>query len=45
MQAIDEEDAELLRRYCSPAGVAVDGNGNVFVTDTNNSRIEKFACP
>jgi len=25
-----------------PAGVAVDGSGNVFVADTDNSRIQKF---
>jgi sugar lactone lactonase YvrE len=27
----------------SPTGIAVDSNGNVFVTDTNNGRIEKFS--
>jgi len=26
-----------------PAGIAVDGNGNVLVADTNNGRIEKFS--
>src|SRR5439155_1244882 len=26
-----------------PAGIAVDGNGNVLVSDTNNGRIEKFS--
>ena len=26
-----------------PAGIAVDGNGNVLVADTNNRRIEKFS--
>jgi hypothetical protein len=26
-------------------GVAVDGNGDVFVSDTFNHRIQKFACP
>src|SRR5438552_1071549 len=26
-----------------PAGIAVDGNGNVLAADTNNRRIEKFA--
>jgi DNA-binding beta-propeller fold protein YncE len=27
----------------SPTGIAVDGNGNILVADTNNGRIEKFA--
>jgi len=27
----------------SPTGIAVDGNGNVLVADTNNGRIEKFS--
>jgi DNA-binding beta-propeller fold protein YncE len=31
-------DGELV----SPAGVAVDGEGNVFVADSNNHRIQKF---
>ena len=26
-----------------PAGIAVDGNGNVLVADTNNRRIQKFS--
>lgn len=26
-----------------PTGIAVDGNGNVLVADTNNGRIEKFS--
>src|SRR6476661_8548804 len=26
-----------------PTGIAVDGNGNFLVTDTNNGRIEKFS--
>jgi DNA-binding beta-propeller fold protein YncE len=26
-----------------PAGITVDGNGNVLVADTNNGRIEKFS--
>jgi len=25
--------------------VATDGNGNVYVADEGNSRIQKFACP
>jgi DNA-binding beta-propeller fold protein YncE len=25
-----------------PAGVAVDGSGNVFVADSDNHRIQKF---
>jgi DNA-binding beta-propeller fold protein YncE len=28
-----------------PGGVATDGSGNVYVADTNNNRIQKFACP
>jgi DNA-binding beta-propeller fold protein YncE len=27
----------------APKGIAVDGNGNILVADTNNSRIEKFS--
>ncbi len=27
----------------SPVGIAVDGNGNILVADTNNGRIEKFS--
>jgi DNA-binding beta-propeller fold protein YncE len=30
-------------QFDSPTGIAVDGSGNVFVADTNNARIEKFA--
>src|SRR5438105_15814417 len=26
----------------SPGGIAVDGNGDVYVTDTGNHRVEKF---
>jgi DNA-binding beta-propeller fold protein YncE len=33
------EDGE----FDSPTGIAVDGNGNVFVADTGNGRIEKFS--
>jgi DNA-binding beta-propeller fold protein YncE len=29
--------------FDSPSGIAVDGNGNVLVADTNNGRIEKFS--
>jgi DNA-binding beta-propeller fold protein YncE len=29
--------------FDSPAGVAVDANGNILVADTNNGRIEKFS--
>ena len=27
-----------------PSGIAVDRNGNVFVADTDNNRIQKFSC-
>jgi DNA-binding beta-propeller fold protein YncE len=30
-------------QFDSPVGIAVDGNGNVLVADTNNGRIEKFS--
>ena len=26
-----------------PCGVAVDGSGNIYVTDTDNNRMQKFA--
>jgi DNA-binding beta-propeller fold protein YncE len=29
--------------FDSPTGIAVDGNGNILVADTNNGRIEKFS--
>jgi DNA-binding beta-propeller fold protein YncE len=29
--------------FDSPTGIAVDGNGNMLVADTNNGRIEKFS--
>ena len=29
-------------QFKAPTGVAVDGSGNVFVTDTGNNRIQKF---
>jgi len=29
--------------FAYPQGVAVDGNGNVYVADTDNSRIQKFS--
>jgi DNA-binding beta-propeller fold protein YncE len=32
------------RQFDSPAGIAVDGTGNVLVADTNNGRIEKFSA-
>lgn len=31
-------------QFDSPTGIAVDGNGNVLVADTNNGRIEKFSA-
>ena len=30
-------------QFDSPSGIAVDGNGNILVADTNNGRIEKFS--
>ncbi|PYI95229.1 MAG: hypothetical protein DMF00_16260, partial [Verrucomicrobia bacterium] len=30
-------------QFDGPTGIAVDGNGNILVADTNNARIEKFA--
>src|SRR5438093_295443 len=30
-------------QFNAPLGVATDGNGNVYVADTNNNRIQKFA--
>jgi DNA-binding beta-propeller fold protein YncE len=32
-------------QFMTPTGVATDGSGNVYVADTNNNRIQKFACP
>jgi DNA-binding beta-propeller fold protein YncE len=29
-------------QFCNPDGAAVDSSGNVFVADTENSRIQKF---
>jgi len=29
--------------FDSPTGIAIDGNGNILVDDTNNGRIEKFS--
>ena len=31
--------------FQAPSNVAVDGSGNVFVTDTKSYGIQKFACP
>ena len=31
--------------FKSPVGVAVDTSRNLFVSDTNNNRVQKFACP
>lgn len=30
-------------QFNSPQGIAIDNNGNVFVSDTNNNRIQMFA--
>ena len=30
---------------CSPSGVALDSNGNLFVADTNNNRVLAFKVP
>src|SRR6266516_4890827 len=30
-------------QFASPTGIAVDGNGDTFVADTGNGRIEKFS--
>src|SRR5262249_17650715 len=30
-------------QFCNPHGIAVDGKGFVYVADTQNHRIEKFA--
>lgn len=30
-------------QFDSPTGIAIDGNGNVFVADTGNGRIEEFS--
>jgi hypothetical protein len=32
-------------QFNQPEGIAVDKNGNVFVADNGNHRIQKFACP
>jgi len=29
-------------QFSNPTGVAVDGNGNIYVADNNNNRIQKF---
>jgi DNA-binding beta-propeller fold protein YncE len=31
-------------KFVGPAGVSVDGAGNVYVADSNNNRIQKFAA-
>ncbi|MFH1897339.1 MAG: Ig-like domain-containing protein [Candidatus Desantisbacteria bacterium] len=36
------ESPENDKYFSSPKGVAVDANGNIFVADTNNHRIQKF---
>lgn len=33
-----------LGNFAFPTGVAVDGNGNIFVSDTGNNRIQKFSA-
>jgi DNA-binding beta-propeller fold protein YncE len=30
-------------KFLQPQGIAVDSSGNVYVTDTGNNRIQKFA--
>jgi DNA-binding beta-propeller fold protein YncE len=30
-------------QFDNPSGIAVDGNGNVYVIDTNNDRLQKFS--
>jgi len=32
-------------QFTSPEGIAVDSSGNIYVTDTNNNRIQKFGIP
>ena len=32
-------------QFAGPGGIKVDGSGNVFVADSGNNRIQKFACP
>ena len=39
----DVDGVGALARFCRPNGVAVDGAGNAFVTDTSNSTIRKIA--
>ena len=32
-------------QFNTPHGIAVDSSNNIYVADTNNARIQKFACP
>ena len=29
-------------QFSNPAGIAIDGSGNVYVVDSKNNRVEKF---
>ena len=42
--ALDRQPLPRCAQFNSATGVAVDGNGNVFVCD-ENPRVRKFACP
>jgi uncharacterized protein (TIGR03437 family) len=39
-----DDSAATVAQLCSPAGVAADANGNVFVADTCNNRIRKISA-